>query len=233
MDARGVMQKLGVARGRAAEAPAVPVMKEDAPACGTRQRIIEAASQLFWERSYGGVSVDDICEKAAVKKGSFYHFFSSKADIIQAAMEHDWACFQPMMDSIFSPRRTPVERLGALVAHTLEKQAAFKREHGIVLGCPYANIGSEMGSEGAPIREKADALLKRYLAYFAALINDAKRLRQVHPDVDADAMAQQMWSSCVGLLVQARITNDLSVLERDLPVVLGRFLGGVKVVATW
>ena len=52
--------------------------------------MINAISELIWVGSYGSTSVDDICEKAAVKKGSFYYFFESKADLAIAAIEADF-----------------------------------------------------------------------------------------------------------------------------------------------
>lgn len=37
-----------------------------------KERLLAAALDLIWERSYGSVTIDAICEKAGVKKGSFY-----------------------------------------------------------------------------------------------------------------------------------------------------------------
>ncbi len=40
-----------------------------------KEKLLQVAFDLIWQQSYGSVSVDDICERAKVKKGSFYHFF--------------------------------------------------------------------------------------------------------------------------------------------------------------
>jgi TetR/AcrR family transcriptional repressor of nem operon len=45
---------------------------------------------MIWESSYGSVSVDDICTKAGVNKGSFYYAFKSKSDLAVAAFERHW-----------------------------------------------------------------------------------------------------------------------------------------------
>jgi len=50
-----------------------------------RQRLLDATIDLIWQNSYGAVTVDDICERAGVKKGSFYYFFPSKTDLVVAA----------------------------------------------------------------------------------------------------------------------------------------------------
>jgi TetR/AcrR family transcriptional repressor of nem operon len=40
-----------------------------------KERLMEAVRELIWTGSYGSTTIDQICEKAGVKKGSFYYFF--------------------------------------------------------------------------------------------------------------------------------------------------------------
>ena len=44
----------------------------------TRARLLQAARELFFSRGYAGVSIQEICDKAGVTKGAFYHHFSGK-----------------------------------------------------------------------------------------------------------------------------------------------------------
>lgn len=53
----------------------------------TRDRIIEAASQLFYMEGLGGVSVDAVAAKAGVTKRTLYYHFLSKDDLIAAYLE--------------------------------------------------------------------------------------------------------------------------------------------------
>ena len=48
------------------------------PESESKRKLLEAAIDLIWKSSYGAVSVDDICAKAGVNKGSFYYAFKSK-----------------------------------------------------------------------------------------------------------------------------------------------------------
>ena len=47
-----------------------------------RDRILQAATDLIHDRGYAAVSVSDICSAAGLKKGSFYHFFPSKLELV-------------------------------------------------------------------------------------------------------------------------------------------------------
>src|SRR6186997_1821223 len=76
-----------------------------------KERLTDAAMDLIWENSYGTTSVDDICQRAGAKKGSFYYFFKSKSELAAAALEADWNKKSAEMDKIFSPTVPPLERL--------------------------------------------------------------------------------------------------------------------------
>lgn len=49
-----------------------------------RAEIIQAAHRLFQSRGYSVTSVDEIVREAQVAKGTFYYYFKSKADILEA-----------------------------------------------------------------------------------------------------------------------------------------------------
>ncbi len=48
----------------------------------TRNRLLESALELFKERGYDNVSVDDITSRAGTAKGTFYTYFRTKSDIV-------------------------------------------------------------------------------------------------------------------------------------------------------
>jgi len=54
----------------------------------SRQKFIDAATALIREKGYAGTSVDDICARAGLRKGSFFHHFKSKEELLLAAIEH-------------------------------------------------------------------------------------------------------------------------------------------------
>ncbi len=51
-------------------------------AAKTRQEIFETAIELFDKKGYERVSINDICNKAGVSTGAFYHHFKSKDQIL-------------------------------------------------------------------------------------------------------------------------------------------------------
>ena len=53
----------------------------------TRERITQAAIELFTERGYEATTVDDIAAKADVAKGTFFNYFQRKEAVFDALAE--------------------------------------------------------------------------------------------------------------------------------------------------
>ncbi|MDF3056621.1 MAG: TetR family transcriptional regulator [Rariglobus sp.] len=181
-----------------------------------KEKLLEAALDLIWERSYGVVTIDAICEKAGVKKGSFYYFFESKSALAVAALEADWnECGKQKWDTLFSASVAPLDRIRDFFKHVYDSQAELQKEHGQVLGCPCFSVGSETSTQDETIRLKVQEILQRQIRYFESAIRDAQAGGSVPPG-DAAAKAKCLFALFEGSLGQARIQNDLEFL-RILP----------------
>src|SRR4051812_42774003 len=112
-----------------------------------KQRLMDAARELVWEHSYGSTTIDAICERAHVKKGSFYYFFHSKSDLAIEALQDDWALKKAGLNQIFSPTVPPLDRLKNYFEMVYQRQAQIKKEKGSVLGCPLFTLGSEISTQ--------------------------------------------------------------------------------------
>src|SRR3954468_12793556 len=95
-----------------------------------KDRLLDAAVNLVWRNSFGAVSVDDICKEAGVKKGSFYHFFPGKNELVAAAFRHLWAKTRPEYDRIFSPSVPSIQRLRGFFANIRSKLKGLHEETG-------------------------------------------------------------------------------------------------------
>src|SRR5712671_2306347 len=83
----------------------------------TRDRLIESARYLFWERGFAGTSMADLLSHAGVNSGSFYHFFDSKEALLRAVLEEYLVMLRPyVVDPAFRETSDPIERIFAILA---------------------------------------------------------------------------------------------------------------------
>lgn len=177
-----------------------------------KQRLMDAVLELIWSGSYGSTTIDQICEKAGVKKGSFYYFFDSKSELAAEAFETSWKTKRMELDSIFSPTVPPLERLQKYFDFGYEFQREIKVKHGKVLGCPQVTLGCEVCTQEDVLQKKIQAIMDQKRKYIESAIRDAHASRVVHAP-DAAAKARMLMAYYEGLLTQARIQNDAEVLR--------------------
>jgi TetR/AcrR family transcriptional repressor of nem operon len=190
------------------------------------ERLMDAALDLIWEESYGAITIDDICKRADVKKGSFYYFFSSKSELAVAALERLWQEeSKPKMDGIFSPSIDPVTRIKNYLACIYDFQAEIKRKHGKVLGCPVMSVGSETCTcdEEIAVSTKIREIFARKRRYYESAIRDGIADGSIEAG-DPVQKATAVAGLIEGILTQARILNDPEIL-RSLPDLGLRILG--------
>ena len=177
-----------------------------------KERLMEAISHLIWGGSYGSTTIDDICEKAGVKKGSFYYFFESKAELALAAIESDWQERRREFDEMFSPVIPPLERFERLAEYMYRSQKQVRDRFGRVLGCPLCSLGSEISTQDGGLQKKIEEMLNYKRMYFESAIRDAHSAGLIDCP-DAAQKAGVLYTYYQGLLTEARIRNDLEILR--------------------
>jgi len=177
-----------------------------------KERLMEAVRELIWTNSYGSTTIDQICDKAGVKKGSFYYFFDSKVDLAEAAISEEWKSKRQELDSLFSPTVPPLERLKNYCDFGYRMQADIKAKYGCVLGCPLFSVGAEVSTEEDRLQKKIQEILEYKRKYFESAIRDAHAQGLIHAP-DAPAKSRVLFAYYQGLLTQARIENSLEILR--------------------
>lgn len=175
-----------------------------------KERLVQATIDLIWTESYGAVSVDAICEQAKVKKGSFYHFFKSKDDLVIAALEAHWEGRKPTLDALFAPSHPPLERLRLYFENVYQRQSEMAHKFGRPPGCLYGKVGVEVGGD-SEIGRKVQQIMAAYVAYYESALADAAA--DGIPISDVAGKARALFAFMEGVLTQARIQDDHEIMK--------------------
>jgi TetR/AcrR family transcriptional repressor of nem operon len=172
-----------------------------------RQRLIDAAYHLIWEYSYGSITIDAICERAAVKKGSFYYFFDSKLELAVVSVTAWWTERHALLEQIFKQDIPPLDRIREYLDFVTRRQLSVHEETGQILGCPVYGLGAEISTQDERLRLLVVDILRHFTAYFTEAIREAQALGHLGP---GDPVKKAEWLNryYAGVLTQARIENS-------------------------
>lgn len=198
-----------------------------------RQRLLEAACDLLWEKSYHSVTLDEVCARADVGKGSLYYFFDSKSALAVAAMQHLWdTVAKPAYEESFSPSNPPLTRITRFLDWLERSQREKHRHLAAVIGWPFFNLGCELGTREPAIASKLCKIESAELCHFESAIRDAIAQEAIEPCLPR-AEALSLRAAMQGTLARARMLNDpdeLSALAA-LPITVLRVKTAGKAMA--
>lgn len=174
----------------------------------TRERLVEAARDLFWERGYGATSLADILDRADVNSGSLYYLFRNKEDLLLAVLESYKGLLRPVViDPAMRLTSDPVERVFAVfgVYRALLVKSSFRT------GCPIGNLALELGEAPERVRRLLAANFEGWCAGIEGLLKDAGD--RFAAGFDAAAFARFALTVMEGAVMQARTHQNIEAFD--------------------
>ena len=104
----------------------------------SRQRLLETAARLFYQRGINSTGIDVVIAEAGVAKGSMYHHFPSKQALIMAYLQEQKIKWQAGVEALDRPDSSASERVAAMFAGLADSV-----DQGRYYGCPFTNAAIE------------------------------------------------------------------------------------------
>ena len=191
----------------------------------TRTRLMQTMLGLIWSASYNAVSVEDICKAAGAQKGSFYHFFPSKAALVYEVFKQEWEQCKTDLDEVFSASRPALERFQRLGELMLEEQIEKREEFGYVCGCPFVTVGSELATQNEQMRAQVEAVFASHTRYVESALRDAIAEGVLPADTNIGVKAKEIDNFLLGTLLVIRIRNSIEPLQQAFATSIYHLLG--------
>jgi TetR/AcrR family transcriptional regulator, transcriptional repressor for nem operon len=178
---------------------------------GTRDRLIESARHLFWERGFAGTSMADLLSHAGVNSGSFYHFFESKEALLRAVLDTYLAALRPMViDPAFSQTEEPVARIFAILAGYRKRILQTDCQY----GCPLGRLALEIDPENRPAHK---LIAENFQGWVTAVRECIDQLQVKLPShTDPEALATYVLAVMEGGVMLSRSYRSVEPFDRTV-----------------
>jgi len=186
----------------------------------THHKIYKTALGLFRKKGYDVVTVDEICKKAGVSKGTFYVYYESKEQVIyDLFIAHD-KVYDDFVASELVSITNPLEKLLLLGNKALN----FVIDWGIdIMQITYRARASFNKRDPSFLSEKR-ALNK----IIPVLVGDAQRQGQIRTDLSADDIADVILRSMDGVIHKWCLVNGALDLIGESEKMFSVLLRGLR-----
>ena len=179
----------------------------------TRNRIIEAAAQLIYERGAASTTLDDIRSRAGVSGSQLSHYFAGKDELVQAVIDHQARAVTG------NQRQADLGSPEGLRAWRDNVIAQVKSSEGQG-GCPLGSLAGQVAETDTQARTQIAAGFGQW----SAAISDG--LRRLHDTghlpkgTDPDDLAVTLLAALQGGLLLAQVQRDTRPLETAIDTLL-------------
>ena len=126
----------------------------------TRDRIIDAAVDLFRVHGYTGTAIQQVIAAAGAPNGSVYHHFrGGKEELAAAAIERAGAIYRDLVLAVYDAEDDPVAGTRAV----FDGAAVVLEETDYVDACPVATVALEVASTSEALREACQRVFTDWL----------------------------------------------------------------------
>lgn len=165
----------------------------------TRERLIEGARELLWERGYVGMSPKAIQRKAEAGQGSMYHHFSGKTELAEVALRRSAETLRGQTEKQLSAGGSALERIAAYLL----------RDRDVLRGCPIGRLAQDPEVIADPrLRRPLNETFSWLRDRLAEIVRQGVAQGEFSPELDAADTAAAMVAVLQGGYVLARASGS-------------------------
>jgi TetR/AcrR family transcriptional repressor of nem operon len=186
----------------------VPDMKAATARHKSKTRFLEAALQVIRAKGYTAMTIEEVCEKAGLTKGSFFHHFGSKEELALAAADY-WTDGAGALFAS-SPYHERADALERLLAYVDFRKALLTRELADFT-CLAGTMVQEVYHTHPAIREACDKSISGHAETLEPDIAEAMRKYGVTGEWTARSLALYTQAVLQGSFILAKAKGGPTV----------------------
>ena len=186
----------------------------------TKAKITKVAWQLFHEKGYNETTIDDIIAASGTSKGSFYHYYSSKDELLSSLSELFDAKYEEVIQTL-DPKMNSFDKLLFLcysVHDMIEKE--------IPIGLLSSLYSSQVVTKGDKHLQNQDRF---YYQIITQTIIEGQERGQITKEISAREVQRLYTLSERAIIYDYCISNGNYSLGEYTRQIMPRLFGSVKI----
>ncbi len=157
----------------------------------TRDKILDAVYKLVYINGCNGTSIDMILKECSIPKGSLYHYFKSKKEMVLTVVKERIA---PKMHEFYDLEKVKKEDGVDIMVRAILKVS--QKEELVKFGCPLNRLNQEMSPVDDDFAKAINFIYDRMKSDILSALKDSS----IKADVDLDSLAQFIIATVWGSL---------------------------------
>ena len=177
-----------------------------------RQRILEAAREVFFRDGFMTANLDEVAQLAGVAKGTLYRYFDNKGELYVAVLSHNGEIFERKMREASEAGDDPVDRVRRLGRFYFEHWARNREYFDIFWAIENQAV---IGELPPGVVEEVARLWENCLRILADVIEGGVKQGLFVP-CDAWEVANILWTVANGLIQTEHVATHRQLRARRL-----------------
>jgi len=156
----------------------------------TREKILDTVFKLVYIHGYNGTNMSMILKKCNIPKGSLYHHFKSKKEMVLATIKER---LYPRMDAFYSfendDNKNPIDVLTASICEVAQNEQL------VLYGCPLNRLNQEMSPVDKDFEAAITPIYNHIKAKIVHLLNNADIKGNINTESLAEFVIASVWGS--------------------------------------
>lgn len=171
----------------------------------TRNRIVEAADRLFYERGYENTAFSDIAEKVQISRGNVTFHYKTKDEILEAVIELRLARTAAMLQQWESEDAREAERIKSFINILIANRTKI-----MLHGCPVGTLCAELAKLEHHALSHANKLFTLFKGWLA------RQFASLGLESQADALAMHLLARSQGVATLASAFRDEAFIREEV-----------------
>ena len=180
----------------------------------TRERILDAALNIFSHKGYHDTRMDEIVEASDTSKGSIYFYFPNKERLFLALVDQFADLLERRVIEAVEQEEEGIARMRAALLACLETFGRYRRPAKILL-VQAVGLGSVFEKKRIEVNDRFAGLIKKYL-------DESIKVGDIAP-VDTDVVSYAWMGAIYGIVIRWVYTGEPDserILSALLPMLL-------------